>query len=43
MSHGNICDGLLLSNTLQKLLYFDAYQEHLKAVELNEDLKSGKK
>ena len=43
MSHGNICDGLLLSNTLQKPLYFDAYQEHLKAVQLNEDLKSGKK
>ena len=43
MSHGNICDGLLLSNTLQKPLSFDAYQEHLKAVQLNEDLKSGKK
>ena len=38
MSHGNICNGLLPSNTLQKPLYFDAYQVHLKAVKLNEDL-----
>ena len=42
MSQGS-CDGLLLSNTLEKPLYFDAYQELLKAVKLDEDLKSGQK
>ena len=43
ISHKNTCDRFLLLITLQKPIYFHAYQEHLKAVQLNEALKNGNK